>query len=122
MGFLCSIALRQGRAPPAEVPYARLAAGAAAEILQLLDPDNPAPCWRVPIASLSSRQQDSVARLLLAIVLRRARMRGDLKKVMAALEVALAFDLVDGVAPIQAVALLRRSHALKPSFVMRRAK
>ena len=113
MGFLCAAALRQGCAPPAAVPPARRSRGAGAAMLRLLDSDGPTACWRKPFDALAPRQQDSVAPLVLAALLRRARTKGDLGLVRQALEAALAHDLVDGPAPAQAAALLRRSRALK---------
>jgi hypothetical protein len=113
MGFLCAAALRHGRSPPAAVPPARRSRGAGAAILRLVNTDVPTSCWREPFDALAPRQQDSVAPLVLAALLRRARTKGDLGLVREALEVALAHDLIDGPAPIQAAALLRRSQALK---------
>jgi len=113
MGFLCAVALRPDCAPPVVVPSARSSRGAGAAILSLVNTGNPMPCWREPFAALSSRQQDSVAQLVLATLLRRARAAGDLGLVRDALKVALTHDLIDGPAPIQAAALLRRSQALK---------
>ena len=118
MGFLCAAALRPGCAPPAAVAPARRSRGAAAAVLNLLEPDGPpdpagsAPCWRGPLAGLGRRQQDAVAPLLLAVLLRRARTAGDLGLLRRALEVALAHGLISGPAPLQAAALLRRSEAL----------
>ena len=113
MGFLCATALKQDCAPPAEVPLAGRSRGAGAAILRLVTIDGPTPCWREPFGALAPRQQDSVAPLVLAALLRRARTAGDLGLVREALEVALAHDLIDGPAPTQAAALLRRSQALK---------
>lgn len=112
MGFLCAVALRHGRCPPAAVPPARRSRGAGAAILRLVNTDGPKPCWREPFCALAPRQQDSVAPLVLATVLRRARTAGNLALVREALEVALAHDLIDGPAPTQAAALLRRGQAL----------
>ena len=78
-----------------------------------LDADGPAPFWRQSFTTLARRQQDAVAPLLLAVVLRRARTAGNLGLVRDSLEVALAHDLVSGPAPRQAAALLRRSRALR---------
>jgi hypothetical protein len=46
------------------------------------------------------------------VLLRRARMQGDLRLVGEALKVALAHDLVNGPAPGQAAALLQRCQLL----------
>jgi uncharacterized protein DUF6895 len=113
MGFLCATALRPGCAPPAAVPPGRRSRGAGAAILCLLKTDGPSPCWLEPFSALAARQQDSVAPLVLAALLRRARTAGDLSLIRQALEVALAHDLIDGPAPLQAAALLRRSQAMK---------
>jgi hypothetical protein len=115
MGFLCAVALRHGRSPPIAVPPARRSRGAGAAILRLFNSDGPKSCWKELFEGLSPRQQDSVASLVLAALLRRARTKGDLGLVREALEVALAHDLIDGPAPRQAAALLRRSQALQLS-------
>ena len=112
-GFLCALALRPCSAPPAAVPPARRWRGAAAAIASLVAADGPPQCWREPFDSLSSRQQDALAPLLLALRLRRARTAGDLGLIRKILEVALAHDLILGPAPQQAAALLRRSRALR---------
>lgn len=113
MGFLCAVALRQGCTPPAAVPPARRSRGAGAALLRLISTESPTSCWKEPIDALAPRQQDSVAPLLLTVLLRRARTQGHLRLVREALEVALAYHLIDGPAPSQAAALLRRSQALK---------
>jgi hypothetical protein len=113
MGFLCAAALRPGCAPPAAVAPARRSRGAGAAILRLVDADGPTPCWRESFAALARRQQDAVAPLVLAVLLRRARTGGNLGLLREALEVALAHDLISGPAPLQAAALLRRSQALR---------
>jgi len=113
MGFLCATALGHGCAPPAAVPPARRSRGGGAAILRLFKADDQIPCWAEPFSVLAPRQQDSVASLVLAALLRRARTSGNLGLVREALEVALAHDLVDGPAPKQAAALLRRSQAMK---------
>jgi len=113
MGYLCAVALREGCAPPAAVPPARRSRGAGAALVRLVTSESPASCWEDPINALAPRQQDAVASLLLTILFRRARIRGDLALVRHALEIALAFNLIDGPAPRQAAALLRRSTALQ---------
>jgi uncharacterized protein DUF6895 len=114
MGFLCAAALRRGCTPPAAVPLSGRAQGAGAALRDLAGPDRPATCWKEPFIALAPRQQDAIAPLLLAVTLRRARAEGNLRLIRGALQVALAFDLVDGPAPSQAAALLRRSRALDP--------
>jgi hypothetical protein len=113
MGFVCATALSPGCAPPAAVPPARRSRGAGAAIRRLLNTDGTTPSWEEPFAALGPRQQDSVAPLVLAVLLRRARTAGDLELIRESLEVALTHDLADGPAPIQAAALLRRSQAMK---------
>lgn len=113
MGFLCSVALRHSCAPHAVVPSARRSPGGGAAILRFVKADGPKPCWTEPFAALAPHQQDSVAPLVLATLLRRARAEGSLGLVRELLKVALAHDLIDGPAPRQAAALLRRSQALK---------
>ena len=112
MGFLCAAALAPGREPPATVSPARHSRGVAAALLSLIGSEMRAPCWVAPLRALSASQQDAVAQLLLNILLRRARGRGNVKLVRDALEVALAFDLIDGPAPSQAAALLRRTESV----------
>lgn len=112
MGFVCAAALIPGREPPTEVRPAHHARGASAALLALIATDTSTPCWVKPLMALPSDRRDALAPLLLGIVLRRARTRGNVKLVRQALEVALAFDLIDGPAPSQAAALLRRTHAM----------
>jgi len=112
MGFLCAAALRHGCAPPVTVPPARRSRGAGAALLPLINTNGPAACWRKPFSALSPGQQDSIAPLVLAVLLRRARTKGDLRLIRELLEIALAHDLTDGPGPKQAAALLRRSKAL----------
>ena len=112
MGFLCAAALTPGREPPAAVRPARHARGATAALLSLIRNDTSTPCWVKPLSALAADQRDAVAPLLLSVVLRRARTRGNVKLVQEALEVALAYDLIDGPAPSQAAALLRRTQAM----------
>lgn len=113
MGFLCASALRQGCGPPAAVPPARRSRGVSTALLRLLDVQGLTSCWREQFGALAPRQQDAVARLVLTTLLRRARTAGDLGLIRTALELALAHDLIDGPAPMQAAALLHRSQALK---------
>jgi hypothetical protein len=119
MGFLCSVTLMRDRPPPAVVPLARRSPGAGAAMFGLVNTDGPSPCWREPFCTLTPTQQDAVAPLVLAIVLRQARTAGNLNLIREALEVALRHDLIDGPAPAQAAALLRRSQALKLGTVVR---
>ncbi len=112
MGFLCAAALAPGCEPPAAVRPARHGRGAAAALLALLAGERRESCWVAPLRALAPDHQDSVAQLLLGIVLRRAATRGNVKLVQNALQVALAFDLIDGPAPGQAAALLRRTQAI----------
>jgi hypothetical protein len=112
MGFLCATALGYGCAPPAAVPRARRSRGAGAAIMHFLKTDGPRSCWMEPFSLLAPRQQDSLAPWLLAILLRRARTAGNLSLIRDALEVAVAYELIDGPAPLQAAALLRRSQTI----------
>jgi hypothetical protein len=115
MAFLCAALLRPGCAPPATVARAGRRRGAGAILLRLADEgDARRPRWRDAVGMLAPVQQDALAPLLLAVLLRRARTRGDLGLIREALAVALAHDLVAAPAPLQAAALLRRSQALEP--------
>lgn len=113
MGFLCAAALREDRTPPAKVLPIGRTQGASSVLLQLIGAESSTSCWREAIGVLPPRQQDSLSPLLLGILLRRARTYGNLTLVRDALEVALEFDLIDGPAPTQAAALLRRSQVFK---------
>ena len=73
------------------------------------------PRWKGAFLSLDQAQQDALAPLVLTVALRQARDAGDLARIARALETALAFHLVEGPAPRQAVALLRRATALQVS-------
>jgi len=112
MGFLCAVAERSGCSPPREVPRAKRSRGAGAAIVRLLENGDVKSRWTESFGALDGRQQDSLAPLVLAAALRRARMKGDLRIVREALEAALAHDLIEAPAPRQAVALLRRAQAL----------
>src|SRR6185295_2586138 len=96
MGFLCAAALAPGCEPPAAVRPARHGRGATAALLALIGGDRVESCWVAPLRALAPDQRDSVAQLLLGIVLRRAAARGNVNLVQTALHVALAFDLIDG--------------------------
>jgi hypothetical protein len=109
MGFLCAAALRPGRAPPTAVAPVARSARAGVGFWCLFAGDRSNPCWREPFKALSSRQQDAIAPLLLAMLLRRARANGDLALVRTVLKAALINDVLDGPAPEQAAALLRRT-------------
>jgi hypothetical protein len=113
MGLLCSVALSQEWTPPAVVPVARRWRGAGEALLRLTRTEDERSCWWQPLRALASGQQDSLAPLLLTLILRQARFEGDLRLVREALEIALVYDLVDGPAPSQAAALLRRSKTLR---------
>ena len=111
-GFLWACSLREGCSPPPAVRSARSSNGAASALILLADA-NPVPCrWRHAFDALTPAQQDSIATLVLGIVLRRATARGDLGLIRKALELALVHQLFNGPAPVQAAALLRRSKAL----------
>jgi hypothetical protein len=113
MGYLCAASLRRGCAPPATMVAAKQAQRAGRKILPLLNREEPTACWREPFDALSSDQQELVAPWLIAILLRRARTQGNLRLIREGLEISLAHDLIDGPAPRQAAALLRRCEALK---------
>lgn len=118
MGFLCAAALRYGCSPPATIPPAAVSTGAGAVLFRLIDrdaagaSDGAVAPWRGAFDLLDGRQQDSLAPLLLALLLRRARARCDLRLVKEALEMALAHHVLEGPAPAQAAALLRRGRLL----------
>jgi hypothetical protein len=101
-----------GCAPPASVrPIRRRSAGGAA-LLSLFDDEGSQRRWRGLVEELSDRQKDAVAPLLLAMLLRRAKAKGDLSLIRESLAIALRHDLIDGSAATQAVALLRRAGVL----------
>lgn len=111
VGFLSAAALQPGRAPLASVPAAR-GRSAGTALLRLFDKEASRPRWRRNLAALSAGQQHSVAPLLLAILLRRAKAKGDLSLIRECLRVSLRHNLIDGSAVSQAAALLRRSTSL----------
>jgi uncharacterized protein DUF6895 len=111
MGFLCAVGLKQDCSPPAVLPNARRPRGAGEAIFRLIANQTQAR-WAASFSALTRGQQDSIAGLILAIVLRRAKDQGDLPLVRRALEIALVHDLIEGSAPQQAAALLRRSRAM----------
>lgn len=82
-------------------------AGAANAALALLDPPA-AATWRAYLAGAPGLR-DTVAPLVFAAALRRARDRHDLAGVRDALATGLKWNLLDAPAPRQATALLRRA-------------
>lgn len=113
MGFLCAIALRPNNTPPATIRVSRRSNDASSRLLKGMDCQTGRFCWVAPLARLEFRQQASLAPLLLAISLRRAKEQGNLKLVREALQIALEFDLVNSPASIQAVGLFNRIQTLK---------
>jgi uncharacterized protein DUF6895 len=112
MGFLSAAALLPDRAPASSVPPSRHLSGGGAALLSLFDDKGLERRWRGQVKALSERQQHAVGPLLLAMLLRRAKAKGDLSLIRESLAIALRHDLVDGSAATQAVALLRRSEVL----------
>jgi len=112
MGFLCAAALRPGCAPPAGVAPASGSQGAGQALFRQTVAADAKPRWKEAFIALAPAQQDSIAELLLAAVLRRAASCGDLRLLHDALQLAVQHNVIDGPAPRQAVALLRRCTAL----------
>jgi hypothetical protein len=114
MGILCAAALRRRCQPLKYVPSAVSAcsAGSGLALMRLIDRENAEPRWRAAFDALNPGQQDAVGPLVLTILLRRAKDRGDLRAVRTALELALVHSLAKGPAAQHAIALLRRSASL----------
>jgi uncharacterized protein DUF6895 len=111
MGILCTAILRSQCYPPKAVPTAG-PGGSGSAFARLLDREVAECRWHLAFDALSPAQQDAVAPLILTILLRRAKDRGDLRGMHSVLELALARGLPEGPAVRQAVALLRRSAVL----------
>jgi hypothetical protein len=111
MGILCAAALRRRSFPFKAVPLGG-SAGCGSALARLLDRDIAEPRWRAAFDALGPGQQNAVAPLVLTVLLRRAKDRGDLRRMRTVLELALAHELARGPAVQQAVALLRRSASL----------
>ena len=107
MGLLCAVSLRSDGAPPVAVPAVRRDRGIDA-LLAVPDPDAEPRHWVSAFADLSTPQRNALAPLVLAVRLRRAARRRDLAGVKNLLRVAARYDLLDGPAPQQALALLQR--------------
>lgn len=116
MGFLSAVAVTCGFPPPKAWRAVRGRRGAAASLLPLIGANGGEPNWVRQAVRLSHRQQDAIARLMLVAILRRARTSGDLALVREALDVAVRHDLLDGPAPGQAAALLRRAIVLESTL------
>jgi hypothetical protein len=108
MGILCATAVRRRTIPPTCIAGAHRGAGAAAMLLPEFGDAGERPAWRAAFDRLTPDRQDALASMLLAMLLQRARGRYDFRLMRTALEVALATDCVEGPAPGQAAALLRR--------------
>jgi len=113
MGFLCAAAATRGAPPPKALPPVRGRRGAAAALMALIGANGGEPNWARRAGGLSQSQQDAIAPLMLIAVLRRAKTSGDLGLVREALDAAVRHNLLDGPAPGQAAALLRRAIALE---------
>jgi hypothetical protein len=110
MGLLCAAALGPGRAPPVcPAPRPRRANGAANELLALVADDSAQAHWYKYVAELPPATQDSAAELILHICMRQAAIRRDLGTLVAALQVAERYGLLDTPACYQAAELLRRA-------------
>jgi hypothetical protein len=108
MGLLCAAALQSGKAPPAEIPRARLAVDSAAEILPFLDADGRSVHWRAEFDRLEAPQRNSIAGLLLAIALRRKASQRDFAGLREVLAMGYKLGLADSPAASQAAELLER--------------
>jgi hypothetical protein len=112
MGFLSAAALLPGRAPAACIPTTRRRTSCGPPLRSLFDRDSSRPRWLRNFAMLSARQQHSIAPLLVAMLLRRAKEKGDLSLIHECLSFSLRHDLIDGSATRQAAALIRRAAIL----------
>jgi Domain of unknown function (DUF6895) len=94
MGLLCAMSIHPGPRPAADLTVGggEYGEGAAAAILHLLDRDEGPRHWREWVASLS-RVPDSIAPVLLTMLLRRAAARKDMRLVSAGVEIADRYDL-----------------------------
>jgi len=111
MGILCAAALRWRCYPLKAVPLSGSPSSGLA-LVRMLDREITGRRWRTAFDALSPGQQDALGPLVLTILLRRAKDRGDLRGMRTALELALAHGLAEGPAVKQSVALLRRSASL----------
>ncbi len=111
MGILCAAGLRRRCHPLTAVPLTGSPDSGLA-LMGKLDREIARSRWRAAFDALSPGQQDALGPLVLTIVLRRAKDRGDLRGMRTALELALAHGLAEGPAVKQSVALLRRSAVL----------
>jgi hypothetical protein len=114
MGLLCSCALRTNCFPPSRVPATRDYRGAAGGLADLILSDGHACHWSISFATLTSRQRDNLAPMLMTIAIRRAVSRHDVMGVRALLERAVRTRLTRVPAVAQAGEFLRRTHALEP--------
>lgn len=111
MGILCAAGLRRHCHPFKAVPLSG-SAGSGSALMRLLDREAAEPRWRAAFDALGPNQQDALGPLVLTVLLRRAKDRGDLRGLRTALELALAHGLAEGPAVQQATALLRRTAVL----------
>jgi hypothetical protein len=109
MGLLCATSLRHGCAPPARISRGRASPGSGRELLALIDDDNQGRHWRTLFSELATGEQDAVAPVLLAVSLRRAFTRRDLRALHTTLQIGARYDLIDAPAPRQAAEVLQRA-------------
>ena len=107
MGLLSAVTLRPGCQPPTRPPPARTH-GATQKLLALVD-DAGSKRWREHLGELPPADQESAAELVLNICLRRAALRRDLGRLVAALGVAEQHGLLGLPACHQGAEFLRRA-------------
>jgi hypothetical protein len=120
MGLLCAALLRAKPDRPTEAPSAGGDEQLARALLARLPAQAQAPLWRRKLDEFATGALRGLVPLLLAMVLRDARTRGDLVSLRDALALAAGAGATDGAAPSQAAALLRRSAVLDRALEARR--
>ncbi len=120
MGLVCAVALEPGKAPPAQIPPGRFAAGSADRILPFLDAEGRSVHWREEFDRLAAPERNALAGLLFAIALRRKASQRDFAGLRATLAVGYELGLANSPAASQAAELLERIAAAAPLLGGRR--
>jgi hypothetical protein len=107
MGLVCAVSLRPGYAPPPTMPPNNVKAGAAKQIMKLLDTDGKSPHWRDEFRQLTEPETGALAQFLIDVLRRRVACR-DFGGFRELLKLAYDLHLANTPSASQAAEMLNR--------------